>query len=199
MNKILFLHGFFASGSCVPALALKDYFRGKAEVLTPDLPMHPCAALSLISGICRSERPQVIVGNSCGSFLGQIVASRLGLPALLGNPYFEMTKFLEPRRGDHQYKSPRQDGNQDFTIDQRLIDEFAEVQASQFDYCSEANRDRVWGIFGERDTLAHYEPMFLQHYTRSFHFPGAHTPTEEETKEYYAPLVERLIRVKANF
>lgn len=193
MKKILFLHGFFASGSCVPALALKEYFRGKAEVLTPDLPMNPHAALSFIEDICQSGHPQVIVGNSCGSFLGQIVASRLGLPALLGNPYFEMTKFLEPRRGNHQYKSPRQDGNQDFTIDQQLIDEFAEVQATQFDHCSEVNRDRIWGIFGERDTLAHYEPMFLQYYTHSFHFPGAHTPTEEETKGYYAPLVERLM------
>lgn len=194
MKKILFLHGFFASGSCVPALALKDYFRDKSEVLTPDLPMHPHEALAFIADICLIEHPQVIVGNSCGSFLGQIVASRLGLPALLGNPYFEMTKFLESRRGDHQYKSPRQDGNQNFTIDQRLIDEFAEVQATQFDHCSEANRDRVWGIFGECDTLAHYEPMFLQHYVHSFHFPGAHTPTEEETKEYYAPLVERLMK-----
>ena len=102
MKKILFLHGFFASGSCVPALAMKDYFRGKSEVLTPDLPMHPHEALAFIDGICLREHPHVIVGNSCGSFLGQIVASRLGLPALLGNPYFEMTKFLEPRRGDHQ-------------------------------------------------------------------------------------------------
>ena len=193
MDTVLFLHGFFASGSCVPALALREYLRGKADVLTPDLPMHPRAALAFIVDICQRERPQVIVGNSCGSFLGQIVASRLGLPALLGNPYFEMTKFLEPRRGDHQYKSPRMDGNQDFTIDQRLIDEFAEVQATQFAHCSDSNRDRVWGIFGERDTLAHYEPMFLQHYVHSYHFPGAHTPTAEETKEYYAPLVERLL------
>ena len=194
MDKLLFLHGFFASGSCVPALALKDYFRGKAEVLTPDLPMHPHAALSLIADICQRERPQVIIGNSCGSFLGQIVASRLCLPALLGNPYFEMTRFLEPRRGDHQYKSPRMGGNQNFTIDQQLIDEFADVQATQFNHCSEKNRDRVWGIFGDSDTLAHYEPMFLQHYTHSFHFPGAHTPTAEETKVYYAPLVENLMK-----
>ena len=197
MGKILFLHGFYASGSCVPALALNDYFRGKAEVLAPDLPMHPDMALALIADICQDEHPKVIVGNSCGSFLGQIVASRLGLPALLGNPYFEMTKFLEPRCGSHQYKSPRKDGNLNFTIDQQLINEFAVVQATQFAHCSEANRDRVWGVFGERDTLAHYEPMFLQHYTNSSHFPGAHTPTEKETKTYYAPLVERLMQMVA--
>ena len=28
MKKILFLHGFYASGQCVPSLALHDYFDG---------------------------------------------------------------------------------------------------------------------------------------------------------------------------
>jgi hypothetical protein len=30
---------------CVPAVALKDAFEGKAEVQTPDLPMHPKEAI----------------------------------------------------------------------------------------------------------------------------------------------------------
>ena len=37
MKKILFLHGFFASGQCVPAVALKGAFEGEADVTTPDL------------------------------------------------------------------------------------------------------------------------------------------------------------------
>ena len=44
-KKILFLHGFFASGQCIPALALRQAFQGRAEVLTPDLPQHPAEAL----------------------------------------------------------------------------------------------------------------------------------------------------------
>jgi hypothetical protein len=35
MKKVIFLHGFFASGSCLPALTLKETLPGKAEVLTP--------------------------------------------------------------------------------------------------------------------------------------------------------------------
>ena len=30
--KILFLHGFYASGQCLPAEALRNTFEGKAEV-----------------------------------------------------------------------------------------------------------------------------------------------------------------------
>ena len=123
-TKILFLHGFFASGSCIPAQALKQAFADKAEVLTPDLPLHPREALAFITTLCERERPSVLVGNSNGSFLAQIVASRLRIPALLGNPHFEMTRFLSERIGAHEYKSPRADGQQHFVIDQPLIDEF---------------------------------------------------------------------------
>ena len=193
MIKILFLHGFYASGQCVPALALRDAFRGRAEVLTPDLSTHPQESLRLIHAIIDHEKPHLLMGNSCGSFYAQMVAPVVGIPALLGNPHFQMTSFLKQRLGEHQFKSPRQDGNQHFVIDEALIQEFAQLEAIQFDNCSPAYKDRIWGLFGEQDTLAHFEPLFLQHYTHSFHFPGGHTPTAEEVRDYYVPLAERMI------
>ena len=192
-TKILFLHGFFASGSCIPAQALKQAFADKAEVLTPDLPLHPREALAFITTLCEHENPNVLVGNSNGSFLAQIVASRLRIPALLGNPHFEMTRFLSERIGAHEYKSPRADGQQHFVIDQPLINEFVGVQKHQWDDWRPEMTDRIWGLFGENDHLAHFEPLFLQHYTRAYHFPGAHTPTAEEVRKYYVPLIEKLI------
>ena len=192
-KKILFLHGFFASGQCVPALALREAFDGRAQVLTPDLPTHPAAALSLVRRLCDMEHPDIIVGNSCGSFYAQIVAPTLGLPALLGNPHFEMSAFLRERIGQHQYKSPRTDGNQAFTIDDQLVREFEAIEAIQFDGCTAASAESVWGLFGETDTLAHFEPLFLAHYKNSYHFPGGHTPTAQETKTWYVPLVQKLL------
>ncbi len=55
MKKILFLHGFFATGSCPMAQALKEAFDGRAEVLTPDLPLHPKEALSYARAIIITE------------------------------------------------------------------------------------------------------------------------------------------------
>ena len=63
---ILFLHGFFASGQCVPAVALREAFEGRAEVLTPDLPIHPNMAMELIRNICDREHPDLLVGNYAG-------------------------------------------------------------------------------------------------------------------------------------
>ncbi len=106
MKKILFLHGFFASGQCVPALALRKAFDGLAEVLTPDLPRHPKAAIGFIRELIDREKPDLLLGNSCGSFYAQMIAPTVGIPALLGNPHFQMTEFLKKRIGKHEYKSP---------------------------------------------------------------------------------------------
>ncbi len=195
MKKILFLHGFFASGQCVPALALRESFERRIEVLMPDLPMHPKEALEFIRELIDREKPNLLVGNSCGSFYAQMVAPIVGIPALLGNPHFQMTEFLKQRIGKHQYKSPRKDGKQDFSIHESLIDEFAELEAIQFNYCNPYYKDRIWGLFGEQDTLAHFEPLFLEHYTHSFHFPGGHTPTAEEVRDWYVPLAEQMLAV----
>lgn len=195
MPKILFLHGFFASGQCVPAVALRDAFAGRAEVITPDLPMHPKEAVSFIRELINREKPDLLIGNSCGAFYAQMVAPVVGIPALLGNPHFRMTEFLKQRIGEHQYKSPRKDGNQHFVIDEALIEEFAEMETIQFNNYRSDFKDHIWGLFGEQDTLAHFEPLFLEHYTHSFHFPGAHTPTAEEVRDWYVPLAEKLLKV----
>lgn len=193
MKKILFLHGFFATGSCPMAKALREAFEGTALVLTPDLPLHPNEALTEIRNIINKEHPDLLVGNSCGAFLAQMLAPVVGIPALLGNPYFKMTEFLIERIGEHEYKAPRKDGNQSLVIDKTLIEEFAKLETIQFDCCNPYYKERVWGLFGEHDTLAHFEPLFLEHYTNSYHFPGGHTPTEKEVKTWYAPLALKML------
>ena len=195
MKTILFLHGFFASGSCILAIALHEAFDGRVRVITPDLPIHPKEALTFIHQLCNKYKPDLLIGNSNGSFLAQIIAPIVEIPALLGNPHLEMTEFLKPRIGKHQYKSPRMDGKQDFVIDEALITEFEELQKEQFNNVTPYWKDKIWGIFGEQDTLAHYKPLFMKHYTNAFNFPGGHTPTAEEVKTWYVPLIEKMLRI----
>ena len=193
MKTILFLHGFFASGSCIPAIALHEAFEGRVRVITPDLPIHPKEALTLIHQLCDKEKPDLLVGNSNGSFLAQIIAPIVGIPALLGNPHLEMTEFLKPRIGKHEYKSPRMNGKQEFVIDEALISEFEELQKEQFKNVTPYWKDKICGIFGEQDTLAHYKFLFMKYYTNAFSFPGGHTPTAEEVKTWYVPLIEKML------
>ena len=152
MKKILFLHGFFSSGQCIQAETLKECLEDYVEIISPDLPIHPKEALEFIHTVCDKEIPDIIVGNSCGAFYAQILAPIVGTPALLGNPHFKMTSFLKDRLGSHQYKSPRENGIQDFIIDNDLIAEFEEIETHQFDFTSPFYNEKVWGIFGEKDT-----------------------------------------------
>ena len=64
MKKILFLHGFFATGSCPMAKALKEAFEGTAMVLTPDLPLHPKEALREIHSIIDHEHPDLLLATA---------------------------------------------------------------------------------------------------------------------------------------
>jgi hypothetical protein len=198
MKKILFLHGFYASGQCILAVALREAFAGHVEVITPDLPLHPKDTVKYIRELIDREQPDLLIGNSCGAFYAQMVAPVVNIPALLGNPHFKMTEFLKQRIGEHLYKSPRKDGKQNFVIDEALIEEFSEMETIQFDSCNPYFQDRIWGLFGEQDTLAHFEPLFLEHYSHSFHFPGGHTPTSEEVHEWYVPLAEKMLELETD-
>lgn len=133
MKKAIFLHGFYASGSCPMAIALKEALDGEVEVLTPDLPLHPLEALAFVRALCRQEQPDMLVGNSDGAFLAQMLATELQIPALLGNPHLKMSEFVRARIGQNRYKSPRMDGKQDFVIEPSLVVKFAELAQHQWD------------------------------------------------------------------
>ena len=194
MTKAIFLHGFYASGSCPMAEALKDALKDEVEVLTPDLPRQPVEALGFVRELCNLEHPDMLIGNSNGAFLAQMLATEQQIPALLGNPHLKMSEFVRARIGENRYKSPRMDGKQYFIIEPSLADEFAELEAHQWDMWNPKMRHLCVGIFGKKDTLAHFEPDFREHYDNAFHFPGDHTPTEDEVRDWYVPWVKELVK-----
>lgn len=215
--KALFLHGFFNSGQCEMAKALRDclteelrayddmYAEDEVEVICPDLPPNPYDALGFISEIVEGEKVDVVVGNSCGAMYAHIIASEYGLPCLVGNPYYKMSEFLRERIGEHTYKTERKDGKQKLVIDGALVEAFQKLENEQRVFRNaDGCKSFVWGIFGEQDKLTiveesgvkrnKHERLFLKHYSLSFHFPGGHTPTYEETKTHHVPLAACLIR-----
>ena len=44
-------------------------------------------------------------------------------------------------------------------IDEALIEEFAELEAVQFDHYNPYYKDRVWGLFGEQEVKTWYAPL----------------------------------------
>ena len=193
MKKAIFLHGFYASGSCPMAIALKDALKGEVEILTPDLPLHPKEALVFVRELCKQEHPDMLIGNSNGAFLAQMLATELKIPALLSNPHLKMSEFVRERIGENRYKAPRMDGKQELTIEPSLVDEFAELEDHQWDNWNPSMRNLCAGLFGEKDTLARFESEISEHYDGSYHFPGDHTPTEEEVMGCFVPRLKEIL------
>lgn len=193
MKKILFLHGFTSSGACEIARTLKEELQGVAEVMAPDIPLHPYEAMDLLQDLCEQEHFDLIVGSSCGSFYGQQLVRITGVPAILVSPYFRMTEFLEPRVGMHDYKSPRADGQRQFEITNELINEFAAMEEGQFDCYDEFNRDRVGGMFGTQDTLAHFKDVFLKYYSTAIAYDGPHTMTASNVRNDLVPEILKML------
>lgn len=193
MGKILFLHGFTSSGACEIAQVLKAELAGVADVIAPDLPVHPVEAMDMLQDLCCREQFDLIVGSSCGAFYGQQLVRLTAVPAVLVSPFFKMTEFLRPRIGWHKYKSPRADGDQHFEITSRLVDEFADMQEHQFDCYDEFNRNRVIGMFGSHDTLAHFRDIFLKYYDTAIDFDGPHTMTADNVHRDLMPVVLRAL------
>lgn len=192
--KILFLHGFTSSGSCAIAEALKKRTRSIATVTAPDLPLHPYEAMDMLKELCLSEEFDIIIGSSCGAFYGQQLVRLTGIPAILINPFFRMTEFLDSRIGTHSYKSIRKDGINMYEITPELIEEFGKMESEQFNTYDEFNRGRVWGLFGEEDTLANFRDVFDAYYSTAIDFKGGHTMTLTDVKRSLVPAIKRMIQ-----
>lgn len=193
MKKILFLHGFTSSGACEIANTLRTEVEDIAEIVAPDLPLHPYAAMELIEDMCAERQFDLIVGSSCGAFYGQQLVRFCGVPAVLVSPFLKMTKFLEPRIGIHEYKSPREDGKQQFEITPELVEEFADMESHQFDCYDEFNRDRVWGMFGSMDTLACFRDEFEKYYSTVIDYDVPHTMTADNVRSCLVPAIRKIL------
>lgn len=104
-----------------------------------------------------------------------------------------MTEFLKPRVGVHDYKSPRADGQRQFVITNELINEFAVMDEEQFDCYDEFNRDRVRGMFGTQDTLAHFKDVFLEYYSTAIEYDGPHIMTASNVRNNLVPEILKML------
>ena len=66
--KVLFIHGLASSGAYKMSSSLRILLR-PCEVVAPDVPIDPDAALSMLLALRDETRPDLVVGLSLGGFL----------------------------------------------------------------------------------------------------------------------------------
>ena len=186
-KKILYVHGFGSSGQSGSVTRIREVFPN-ATVIAPDLPVHPQEAMSLLNKVCATEHPDLIIGTSMG---GMYAEQLRGFDRICVNPALEIAETMKAHgmTGTQQFQNPRCDGVQEFYVDKALIREYREVSERRFEGLDEEDRRRVYGIFGDEDTLVNTYDMFAAHYPQAIRFHGEHRMNDHSFMYSVVPVI----------
>lgn len=187
-KKILYVHGFGSSGATGSAKGIRILLP-KAMVISPDLPIHPTEAMELLHRICEKEKPDMIIGSSMGGMYTEML---YGFDRLLVNPAFQIADTMAEHNmmGRVTFSNPRQDGATDFLVIKALLNEFREISNHCFEGINEAERNRVYALYGIHDELVHTFDLFTEYYPQAIRFNGAHFLNDHALVHCVLPVVQ---------
>jgi predicted esterase YcpF (UPF0227 family) len=99
---ILYIHGFASCGDSTKTRLLKAYF-GEEEVLAPDVPVEPDAAMAFLRRLIGTEAVTLIVGSSLGGFYATALSAEYRIDAVLINPSVHPYQTLAPCVGTNTF------------------------------------------------------------------------------------------------
>ena len=191
IRKMMYVHGFASSGSSGTVMNLRRSLPGW-RVVAPDLPIDPFESLELLRRLVAEEKPEIVVGTSMG---GMYTQQLWGVPRIVVNPSFEMSRsLLFGKMGRNKYMSKRKDGATEFRIDKSIVERFKEMEKHQFDGITDAEKQLVVGLFGDKDPIVQFRPLMAQLYgeERCHWFDGEHRLNDTVVKKVLIPLIHEL-------
>lgn len=187
LKRLLYIHGL--SSSCMSSTAgtlrklLSEY-----EVLSPDLPVNPEEAFSMLKELCEREHPDIIVGTSMGGMFAQLLK---GYKRILVNPAFHVSEFMRTMIGRHEFLNPRRDGKNHFEITPELCDAYQQLESRQFENVTDFDRKYTYALFGKNDTLVNGFDEYTSHYDNAIWFDGEHRLDNSVIENILIPLIKK--------
>lgn len=193
INKMMYVHGFASSGSSGTVMSLRRHFP-QWRVIAPDLPVDPFEAMELLRKTIDKEQPKLVIGTSMG---GMYTQQLWGMPRIVVNPSFEMSRtLLFNHIGKHKYTAKRKDGATEFRIDKQIVEQFKLMEQTQFDGIDDFEKLFVYGLFGDKDPVVHFQPLMAELYgeERCVWFDGEHRLNDTIVKRDLIPLINKLLQ-----
>ena len=186
-KTVLYCHGFASSGQSGTVTRLREVMP-EARVIAPDIPVHPKEAIALLHDVCEQEKPDLIIGTSMG---GMYTEQLRGFDRICVNPALEMGETMKAHgmTGTQQFQNPRLDGIQEFYVDKALIKEYKEQSEQRFEHLTDDDRQRVWGLFGDKDDVVDTFGMFSEVYPQAIHFHGEHRMNDQSFMHSVIPVI----------
>ncbi len=186
-KKVLYVHGFGSSGQSGTVTRIREVLT-EAQVIAPDLPIHPEEAMALLYKMCEAEKPDLIIGTSMGGMYAEMLH---GYDRILVNPAMQMGDTMKEHGmiGAQHFQNPRQDGVQDFIVTKALVKEYKEITEKCFADTGADEQQHVWGLFGDEDTTVNTYDLFRQHYTQAVRFHGEHRMNDGSFMHSVVPVI----------
>ena len=139
-KKVLYVHGFGSSGQSGTVTRIREVLP-HAEVIAPDLPIHPKDAIDLLRRLCQTETPDLIIGTSMGGMYAEMLD---GFDRILVNPAMRMGDTMKEHGmiGAQHFSNPRQDGVQDFIVTKALVKEYKDLTEQGFSAVTDEEQER---------------------------------------------------------
>ena len=185
-KKIVYVHGFGSSGQSGTVQRMRTVLP-EAEVIAPDLPVHPQEALSLLRTLCEREQPSLVVGTSMG---GMYTEQLYGFDRIVINPAFRIADTMSEHgmTGKQQFFSPRQDGVQEFYVDKAMVKEYRAITEGNFAHADDPDEQhRIYGLFGDKDELVDTADLFP--YFQRIPFHGEHRMNDHSFMHSVVPVI----------
>lgn len=189
--NIIYLHGLSSSGNSNTARKLRELLP-EDNIITPDLPVEPEKALTLIRSIIDELQKEetLVIGTSMGAMYAQQLN---GHHRILVNPAFHVSELL--RKNEVKtlpFFSQRQDGATEFLVTAELCEQFEEMESHQFKNAN--SNDEVIALFGNQDTTCDGFEEYMQHYQHYHRFDGGHRMNDQVITKTLLPLIKWMKR-----
>lgn len=160
--NILYVHGIGSNGKGNTVTLMKKYLTDH-EIYSFDIPADPNKAISFIKDKCKELDINLIVGTSLGGFYAMQIC---GVQKILINPaikaYDVATNVIG--FGTHKYLGDREDGVQEYKIDDTFVEELKEQTIRHFENIDEEVTKETHGIFGTHDDICDFRNEFINLY-----------------------------------
>ena len=188
-KKIVYFHGFGSSCLSSTVKTLQELLP-EFIVIAENISIDPNYALRQLKDLCEIWQPELVVGTSMGGMYAQQMR---GFKRICINPAFDLSQHKDIlHEGTFKFLNPRPDGATLFTITPEVISHFEEMEAHQFDDITDEDRENVYGLFADNDTIVNCEDIFRQHYQNVIHFHGEHRLNRQVIEEVLVPLIKEI-------
>lgn len=187
MKNIVYFHGLSSSGNSGTGKTFRKLFP-KENIMTPDIPVNPNEAIPFLKKLVSELDPSntIIIGTSMGGMYAQQMT---GFKRIIVNPAFHVSNTLKNHIGQKlPFFYPREDGKTEFDVTERLVKNFEDMEANQFD--NAIDPENVIALFGTSDTTVNCKDEYLKFYNNFIDFDGKHRLTNENIEEIIVPLIK---------